>query len=110
MLKKLFGRMAFLIFVTEREQRDSARCDVRGLSYFCPETKVPKILRSKGEMARLGRSYIFETKASEIPPFFCSQTPLTSLLRRGGLLLSFAVVLFVFDLHYCYSQQAEALI
>ena len=61
-------------------------------------------------MARLGKGCLFETKASEISQLFCSQTPLTSLLRRGGLLLSFAVVLFVFDLHRRYSQQAEALI
>ena len=27
------------------------------LSYFCPETKVPKVLRSKGEMARLRLNY-----------------------------------------------------
>ena len=36
--------------------KDSAVCGQR-FPYFCPETKVPKILHSKGEMARFGEFF-----------------------------------------------------
>ena len=48
---------------------DSAVCGQR-FPYFCPETKVPKILHSKGEMARFGE---FSSKLSNFDLLSCNK-------------------------------------
>ena len=53
-------------------------------SFFCPETKEPKILRSKGEMTR--------HQSHQKPS--CQRVCVTSLLCRGGLPLSTRVSIY----------------
>jgi len=53
-------------------------------SFFCPETKEPKILCSKGEMTR--------HQSHQKPS--CQRVCVTSLLCRGGLPLTMRVIVY----------------